>query len=146
MTVIFFQLFTLDILQVFWAFSLINRFVCRGGGGQGKKWHHNGRRTKKLNTIQDYLSCAKFLIENEIVQDKKLAGWGYSAGGLLVASAINCCPYLFRAAVLKVCIKYMSYVYVSVICFLHSGQMKVHCSPSFLTCFKWSSNREAFNE
>ncbi|KAG8641277.1 protease 2 isoform X2 [Manihot esculenta] len=74
----------------------------RGGGGQGKKWHHNGRRTKKLNTIQDYLSCAKFLIENEIVQDKKLAGWGYSAGGLLVASAINCCPYLFRAAVLKV--------------------------------------------
>ncbi|XP_050207993.1 uncharacterized protein LOC126657362 [Mercurialis annua] len=74
----------------------------RGGGGQGKSWHHNGRRTKKLNSIKDYLSCAKFLVENKIVQERKLAGWGYSAGGLLVASAINCCPDLFRAAVLKV--------------------------------------------
>ncbi|XP_065876465.1 uncharacterized protein [Euphorbia lathyris] len=74
----------------------------RGGGGQGKKWHHNGRCTKKVNSVKDYISCAKFLVENEIVQDKKLAGYGYSAGGLLVASAINCCPDLFRAAVLKV--------------------------------------------
>ncbi|KAG2724594.1 hypothetical protein I3760_01G025300 [Carya illinoinensis] len=74
----------------------------RGGGGGGKKWHHDGRRTGKQNSIQDYLSCAKFLIEKGIVQDNKLAGWGYSAGGLLVASAINCCPYLFRAAILEV--------------------------------------------
>ncbi|KAE8665934.1 putative molybdopterin cofactor sulfurase [Hibiscus syriacus] len=34
--------------------------------------------------------------------ENKLVGWGYSVGGLLVASAINCCPDLFRAAVLKV--------------------------------------------
>lgn len=34
--------------------------------------------------------------------ENKLAGWGYSAGGLLVASAINKHPDLFRAAVLKV--------------------------------------------
>ncbi|XP_043699996.1 protease 2 isoform X3 [Telopea speciosissima] len=74
----------------------------RGGGGRGKKWHHDGRRTKKHNSINDYISCAKFLIEEEIVQENKLAGSGYSAGGLLVASAINSCPDLFRAAVLKV--------------------------------------------
>ncbi|XP_022775236.1 uncharacterized protein LOC111317139 isoform X2 [Durio zibethinus] len=74
----------------------------RGGGGGGKKWHHDGRRTKKQNSIRDYVSCAKYLVEKEIVQENKLAGWGYSAGGLLVASAINCCPELFRAAVLKV--------------------------------------------
>lgn len=36
------------------------------------------------------------------MQENKLAGWGYSAGGLLVASAINLCPDLLRAAVLKV--------------------------------------------
>lgn len=77
--------------------------VCfRGGGGRGKKWHHDGRRTKKLNSINDYISCAKFLIERDIVHENKLAGWGYSAGGLLVASAINRSPDLFRAAVLKV--------------------------------------------
>ncbi|XP_012079141.1 protease 2 isoform X2 [Jatropha curcas] len=74
----------------------------RGGGGQGKKWHHDGRRRNKLNSIKDYISCAKFLTENKIVEEKKLAGWGYSAGGLLVAAAINCCPDSFRAAVLKV--------------------------------------------
>ncbi|KAJ4981174.1 hypothetical protein NE237_032011 [Protea cynaroides] len=73
----------------------------RGGGGRGKKWHQDGRRTNKHNSINDYISCAKFLIAEEIVQDNKLAGWGYSAGGLLVASAINSCPDLFRAAVLK---------------------------------------------
>ncbi|KAI4327512.1 hypothetical protein L6164_019962 [Bauhinia variegata] len=74
----------------------------RGGGGYGKKWHHDGRRIKKHNSINDYISCAKFLIERDIVHENKLAGWGYSAGGLLVASAINRSPELFRAAVLKV--------------------------------------------
>lgn len=36
------------------------------------------------------------------MQGNKLAGWGYSAGGLLVASAINICPSLLRAAVMEV--------------------------------------------
>ncbi|XP_065008918.1 uncharacterized protein LOC135639087 isoform X1 [Musa acuminata AAA Group] len=74
----------------------------RGGSGGGKKWHHDGRRTKKQNSIIDYISCAEFLVGEGIVQKNKLAGWGYSAGGLLVASAINIRPDLFRAAVLKV--------------------------------------------
>ncbi|KGN60766.1 uncharacterized protein LOC101207722 [Cucumis sativus] len=74
----------------------------RGGGGGGKKWHQDGRRIKKFNSVQDYISCAKFLAERQIVNEDKLAGWGYSAGGLLVASAINQCPELFRAAILKV--------------------------------------------
>lgn len=73
-----------------------------GGGGSGKKWHQDGKRMKKQNSIQDYISCAEFLIEKGIVQENKLAGWGYSAGGLLVASAINIRPDLFHAAVLKV--------------------------------------------
>lgn len=76
--------------------------VLRGGGGGGKRWHLDGRRTKKHNSISDYISCAEFLIEKGIVQQNKLAGWGYGAGGLLVAAAINSCPDLFRAAVLKV--------------------------------------------
>ncbi|XP_022965581.1 uncharacterized protein LOC111465437 [Cucurbita maxima] len=74
----------------------------RGGGGGGKKWHHDGRRTKKFNSVQDYISCAKFLVERKIVHEEKLAGWGYSAGGFMVASAINQCPELFRSAILKV--------------------------------------------
>ncbi|KAH6761644.1 Prolyl oligopeptidase family protein [Perilla frutescens var. hirtella] len=73
----------------------------RGGGGGGRKWFYDGRRTKKLNSIKDYISCAKFLIEREIVGETQLACWGYSTGGLLVASAINFRSDLFRAAVLK---------------------------------------------
>lgn len=76
--------------------------ISRGGGGGGRKWCYDGRRTKKINSVKDYISCAKFLIEREIVGETKLAGWGYSAGGLLVASALNFRPDLFRAAVLKV--------------------------------------------
>ncbi|KAI3830371.1 hypothetical protein MKX03_033483 [Papaver bracteatum] len=74
----------------------------RGGGGKGTKWHLDGRRTKKQNGINDYISCAKFLLDKEIVHQNRLGAWGYSAGGLLVASAINMQPDLFRAAVLKV--------------------------------------------
>ena len=84
-------------------------FASRGGGGGGKKWHHDGRRTKKFNSVQDYISCAKFLVERKIVNEEKLAGWGYSAGGLLVASAINQCPELFRSAILKVCLYLLHY-------------------------------------
>ena len=76
--------------------------MSRGGGGFGKKWHHDGQRSNKINSIRDYICCAKFLVDNKIVQENKLSGWGYSAGGLLVAAAINSCPDLFRAAVLKV--------------------------------------------
>lgn len=77
-------------------------FISRGGGGRGKKWYHDGRQARKINSVKDYIACAKFLTERDFVQETKLAGWGYSAGGLLVASAINSCPDLFRAAVLKV--------------------------------------------
>lgn len=74
----------------------------RGGGGYGKKWHQDGARTKKMNSIYDFISCGEFLLEKGIIKENKLAGWGYSAGGLLVASAINTRPDLFRAVVLKV--------------------------------------------
>ncbi|KAJ1701667.1 hypothetical protein LUZ63_001446 [Rhynchospora breviuscula] len=74
----------------------------RGGGGHGKKWHQDGTRTKKINSINDFVSCAEFLVEKKLVKENRLAAWGYSAGGLLVASAINAKPSLFRTAILKV--------------------------------------------
>nr|CAB3457224.1 unnamed protein product [Digitaria exilis] len=80
----------------------LKAFIFRGGGGYGKKWHQAGSRTQKMNSVYDFVSCGEFLLEKGIIQENKLAGWGYSAGGLLVASAINTRPDLFRAAVLKV--------------------------------------------
>jgi protease II len=57
---------------------------------------------KKINSMNDFVSCAEFLVEKGLVKENRLAAWGYSAGGLLVASAINSNPSLFRAAILKV--------------------------------------------
>ncbi|XVF17761.1 hypothetical protein REPUB_Repub10bG0151600 [Reevesia pubescens] len=55
------------------------------------------RRMKKPNSIRDYISCSKYVVEKEIVQENKLAGWGYSAGGLLVSflDATNTLLYPF---------------------------------------------------
>lgn len=107
--------------------------ISRGGGGGGKKWSYDGRRTKKLNSVKDYISCAKFLVEREIVGETKLAGWGYSAGGLLVASAINFCPDLFRAAVLKVdqlndiyCTFSSSSLLCQILFMLHASFARIH--------------------
>ncbi|KAL8477638.1 hypothetical protein ACS0TY_029805 [Phlomoides rotata] len=103
----------------------------RGGGGAGKKWHHDGRGTKKLNSVKDYISCAKFLIEREVVEETKLAGWGYSAGGLLVASAINFCPDLFRAAVLKV----INFVATCTFCSHFKILLYTQLQSCFICCF-----------
>lgn len=71
-------------------------FLVRGGGSHGKKWHQDGTRTKKINSINDFVSCAEFLVEKGIVEENRLAAWGYSVGGLLVASAINSKPGLLK--------------------------------------------------
>nr|KAJ0223977.1 hypothetical protein LSAT_V11C200082240 [Lactuca sativa] len=47
----------------------------RGGGGRGKKWHEDGRSIKKQHSDNEYISCAKFLINNKIIHQNKLAGW-----------------------------------------------------------------------
>ncbi len=76
--------------------------MCRGGGELGKSWHHAGRLMKKANSIQDFLACATYLLDYKYAHQTRLAAWGISAGGLLVGAAINLCPNLFNAVILKV--------------------------------------------
>lgn len=77
--------------------------MCRGGGGGGdSSWHRSGSGLEKQNSIHDFISCAKFLVDNGYVHKNQLGSIGYSAGGLLVGAAINMRPDLFRAAILKV--------------------------------------------
>ena len=72
----------------------------RGGGIMGPAWYKNGRRFKKKNSIDDYLACAKFLIQKGIADPNNLIGYGNSAGGLIVAQAINEAPGLFKTVIL----------------------------------------------
>ncbi|CAN6447925.1 unnamed protein product [Victoria cruziana] len=74
----------------------------RGGGGGGISWHHSGAGMNKLNSVQDFVACARYLIGESYVHKDKLAAIGFSAGGFLLGAAINMFPNLFCAAILKV--------------------------------------------
>jgi len=74
----------------------------RGGSEMGRKWHHEGRLTKKINSFTDFTACAEHLIREKYTSPDKIAIHGRSAGGLLMGSVVNMRPDLFRAVVAEV--------------------------------------------
>lgn len=70
----------------------------RGGGEYGYKGYDEGRLGKKKNTFQDFIDTAHFLVEKKWTTRDKLAIWGRSCGGLLIASVLNQEPDLCRVA------------------------------------------------
>lgn len=71
----------------------------RGGGEKGLKWHDDGRGLKKINTFNDFIDAAEFLISEKYTSPEKLAISGGSQGGLLVATALTMRPELFKVAI-----------------------------------------------
>ena len=88
--------------------SLINRDIIwatahiRGGMERGMKWWKEGKLLNKKNTFQDYISCAKFLIDKKYTSKKKIIGMGGSAGGLLMGAVVNEKPDLFLGMIMAV--------------------------------------------
>ena len=88
--------------------SLLDRGVVyavahiRGGSDMGRAWYEDGRLGKKMNTFTDFVACADLLVAGKYCARDKLAIEGASAGGLLIAVALNLRPDLCKAAVLKV--------------------------------------------
>ena len=78
--------------------------VChpRGGGEKGEDWHKAGMLASKTNTIDDFVACARWLIDQKYTSPARLAGEGTSAGGIMLGGAIVRRPELFAAAVLRV--------------------------------------------
>ncbi|XP_044491388.1 protease 2 isoform X2 [Mangifera indica] len=74
----------------------------RGGGGDDSSWHKFGSGLYKRNSIDDFILCGNYLVNEGFVCRNKLGAIGYSAGCILVGAAINMFPKLFRAAILKV--------------------------------------------
>lgn len=74
----------------------------RGGGYLGPDWHQQGRGVNKPNTFADYIAVAQALKHYRNGRQRPLLAMGGSAGGTLVAAAINQQPSLFKAAVLQV--------------------------------------------
>ena len=78
--------------------------VChvRGGGEYGEDWHNGGKLATKPNTIEDFLACARYLIDEKLTSAASLAGEGTSAGGILIGGAVTKRPDLFGAAIIRV--------------------------------------------
>ncbi|XVE74405.1 hypothetical protein DITRI_Ditri12bG0014300 [Diplodiscus trichospermus] len=74
----------------------------RGGGGGDSSWHKSGSGLFKQNSVYDFVSCGKYLVDQGYVHRNQLSAIGVSAGCLLIGAALNMYPDLFRAAILKV--------------------------------------------
>ena len=69
----------------------------RGGGEYGEAWHRDGMRDVKQHVFDDFLACARWLIDSGHTTPDHLAIAGGSNGGLLVGVALTQSPDLFRA-------------------------------------------------
>ena len=68
----------------------------RGGGEYGERWHEAGRRRNKHNVFEDYKAVARKVKSG----GARIAGWGASNGGLLIAAVLVQEPGLLDAAVI----------------------------------------------
>jgi oligopeptidase B len=74
----------------------------RGGGDYGFKGYSEGRLLNKKNTFDDFIHIADYIVEHKITTCKKLAIWGRSAGGLLIATVLNMRPDICELAIIGV--------------------------------------------
>lgn len=89
-------------------FSLVDRGMIyaithiRGGSELGEKWRQDGRMFKKMNTFNDFVDSAKWLIANKYTSADRMVIEGGSAGGLLMGAVVNQSPETFKAAIIQV--------------------------------------------
>lgn len=88
--------------------SLVDRGVSyavahvRGGGDLGASWHDAARGATKKRSFSDFLSCARRLVDQRWTSPDRLVARGSSAGGLLVAAAVNQDPTAFGGVLARV--------------------------------------------
>lgn len=74
----------------------------RGGSDFGAAWHEAAKRCKRQTAYDDFLCAAEWLIQTGRTSADRLAIFGGSNSGLLVAAAMTQRPELFRAVVCMV--------------------------------------------
>jgi oligopeptidase B len=88
--------------------SLLDRGVVwvhahvRGGGEGGRAWYLDGKLARKQHTFDDLVAVANGLAAAGLVDPKRVASRGLSAGGLLQAAVFSQRPDRWRAVVAEV--------------------------------------------
>lgn len=89
----------LSLLDRGFAFAIAH---IRGGQMMGREWYDDGKVLNKINTFNDFIDCAKYLIDNQYTNTSGLFAMGGSAGGLLMGAVANMAPELFKGIVAAV--------------------------------------------
>lgn len=74
----------------------------RGGGERGEAWHQAGTKTTKQHSIDDFISCAQYLIDQHYTLPAHLGISGTSAGGIAVGGFLTQRPDLVGAVLYRV--------------------------------------------
>lgn len=73
----------------------------RGGGEYGAEWFAAGMRAHQQNPVDDFLACARLIVERGSATPAMLGANGGSKGGITVGASITQDPGLFAAAVMS---------------------------------------------
>ncbi|MFN0176094.1 MAG: S9 family peptidase [Saprospiraceae bacterium] len=71
----------------------------RGGMEMGYQWYEDGKMLRKMNTFNDFVDCADYLVKEKYTSADRLFAEGRSAGGLLMGAITNMRPDLFKGII-----------------------------------------------
>jgi len=88
--------------------SLLDRGVVyaiahiRGGEEMGRAWYDDGKLLHKRNTFHDFIDVTAHLVAQGYAARDRVAGYGGSAGGLLMGAVANMAPDAYRVLLSQV--------------------------------------------
>ncbi|TAM96452.1 MAG: S9 family peptidase, partial [Rhizobiaceae bacterium] len=74
----------------------------RGGKDKGFGWYEDGKRDRKMNTFEDFIFAARYLVEKGYTSHDHIVAQGGSAGGMLIGAVANMAPETFGGLIAEV--------------------------------------------